>query len=61
MALIVQKYGGSSVATPDLIRQVAKRAIDTHKKGHQVVVVLSAMKGETDRLLALAHDMVREP
>ncbi|MDR0882115.1 MAG: aspartate kinase [Candidatus Adiutrix sp.] len=61
MALIVQKYGGSSVATPELIRQVAKRAIDTHKKGHQVVVVLSAMKGETDRLLALAHDMVREP
>jgi len=61
MALIVQKYGGSSVATLDLIRQVAKRAIDTKNQGHQVVVVLSAMKGETDRLLGMAADMAAEP
>lgn len=61
MALIVQKYGGSSVATPELIRQVAKRAIDTKNQGHQVVVVLSAMKGETDRLLNLASEMVADP
>ncbi len=61
MALIIQKYGGSSVATLDLIRQVAKRAIETKNQGHQVVVVLSAMKGETDRLLQLAADMVKSP
>lgn len=61
MALIVQKYGGSSVATPELIRQVAHRAIATKNQGHQVVVVLSAIKGETDRLLELAHKMASEP
>ncbi len=61
MALIVQKYGGSSVATPELIRNVAKRAIETKNQGNQVVVVLSAMKGETDRLLSLAAEMVDNP
>ncbi|MDR2827652.1 MAG: aspartate kinase [Candidatus Adiutrix intracellularis] len=61
MALIVQKYGGSSVATPELIRQVAHRAIATKNQGHQVVVVLSAIKGETDRLLELARKMASEP
>lgn len=61
MALIVQKYGGSSVASLELIRQVAKRAIDAKNEGHQVVVVLSAMKGETDRLLGLASEMAGEP
>jgi aspartate kinase len=61
MALIVQKYGGSSVASLDLIRQVAKRAIDAKNQGHQVVVVLSAMKGETDRLLKMAADMSAKP
>ncbi len=61
MALIVQKYGGSSVANLDLIRQVAKRAIDTKNQGNQVVVVLSAMKGETDRLLQMAGDMAQNP
>lgn len=59
--LIVQKYGGSSVATPDLIRRVAQRAVETKRKGHQVVVVLSAMKGETDRLLGLAGEMADKP
>ena len=61
MALIVQKYGGSSVATPELIRQVAKRAIDIKNQGNQVVVVLSAMKGETDRLLKMALEMTANP
>jgi len=61
MSLIVQKYGGSSVATLDLIRQVARRAIDTKNQGNQVVVVLSAMKGETDRLLAMVSDMTGDP
>ncbi|MDR2934979.1 MAG: aspartate kinase [Candidatus Adiutrix sp.] len=61
MSLIVQKYGGSSVATPELIRQVARRALDAKNQGHQIVVVLSAMKGETDRLLALASRMHPQP
>ncbi|MDR0548011.1 MAG: aspartate kinase [Deltaproteobacteria bacterium] len=51
---VIQKYGGSSVATLELIRGVAKRAIATKNEGHEVVVVLSAMKGETDRLIELA-------
>lgn len=61
MSLIIQKYGGSSVANLELIRQVAQRAIDTRKAGHQVIVVLSAMAGETDRLLSLAHSMNADP
>ncbi|MDR1085501.1 MAG: aspartate kinase [Deltaproteobacteria bacterium] len=58
---IIQKYGGSSVATLDLIRDVAKRAITAKNEGGEVVVVLSAMKGETDRLLTLASDMHPDP
>ncbi|MDR1578144.1 MAG: aspartate kinase [Deltaproteobacteria bacterium] len=58
---VIQKYGGSSVATIDLIRGVAKRAISAKNEGHEVVVVLSAMKGETDRLLHLAHSMHPDP
>ncbi|MDR2141358.1 MAG: aspartate kinase [Deltaproteobacteria bacterium] len=58
---IIQKYGGSSVATIDLIRGVAKRAITAKNEGHEVVVVLSAMKGETDRLLKLAHSVTPDP
>jgi len=49
------------VATPALIQKVAKRAIETKNQGHQVVVVLSAMKGETDRLLNLAGEMAENP
>lgn len=60
MALIVQKYGGSSVGTLDRIRHVAEKVIKTKQQGHDVVVVVSAMYGETDRLIqlanALAHD-----
>ena len=55
MALIVQKYGGSSVADCDLIKRVADHVIACKKKGDDVVVVLSAMAGETDRLIELAR------
>ncbi|MDR2404764.1 MAG: aspartate kinase [Deltaproteobacteria bacterium] len=61
MARIVQKYGGSSVANLELITGVAKRAISAKNQGNEVVVVLSAMKGETDRLMCLARDMFPEP
>ena len=54
MSLIVQKYGGTSVGTVERIQNVAKRVIQTQKKGHKVVVVVSAMAGETNRLLGLA-------
>ncbi|MDN5849945.1 MAG: aspartate kinase, partial [Nitrococcus sp.] len=57
MALIVQKYGGSSVANIPRIEHVARKAVATHSAGNNVVVVLSAMKGETDRLLALAYEV----
>ncbi len=54
MALIVQKFGGTSVADIDRIRNAAARVARTHAAGHQVAVVVSAMAGETNRLLALA-------
>ena len=57
MALIVQKFGGTSVADPDKIKAVARRVIKTTTAGNQVVVVLSAMAGETNRLVDLAHRM----
>jgi aspartate kinase len=55
--LIVQKFGGTSVADLARIRAAAKRALDTHRAGHEVVVVVSAMAGETNRLLRLALDI----
>jgi len=57
--LIVQKYGGTSVADVERMKNVAKRAVATKKKGHSVVVVVSAMAGETDRLIALATDITK--
>jgi aspartate kinase len=57
MALIVQKYGGASVANCDLIKRVADRVIACKKQGDDVVVVLSAMAGETDRLIDLARQV----
>ena len=57
MALIVQKYGGTSVGDPDRIRNVARRVVETVKAGHRVAVVVSAMSGQTDRLVALARDL----
>jgi aspartate kinase len=59
--LVVQKYGGTSVADIDRIRNVAKRVISYREKGDKVVVVLSAMAGETDRLLNLAHSIDKIP
>ena len=57
MALIVQKFGGSSVADLDRIRQVARIVTETKREGHAVVVVVSAMYGETDRLIRLAQTL----
>ncbi|HJT19642.1 MAG TPA: aspartate kinase [Nitrospira sp.] len=61
MALIVQKYGGTSVGTIERIHRVGDRVEQAYKEGHQVVVVLSAMSGETDRLLRMAHDITALP
>jgi len=61
MALIVQKYGGTSVGTIEKIRNVARRVARTKDQGHDVVVVVSAMAGETNRLLGLAHELAEMP
>jgi aspartate kinase len=61
MALIVQKYGGTSVGSVDRIENVAEKVIKTRKQGHDVVVVVSAMSGETNRLLALAKEITPQP
>jgi aspartate kinase len=61
VALIVQKYGGTSVGTLERIRTVAKRAMAVQSRGHDVVVIVSAMSGETNRLLALAHEVAPVP
>jgi len=61
VALIVQKYGGTSVANPDRIANVANRVVRQWQAGHRMVVVLSAMSGETDRLLNLAREMAEDP
>jgi len=61
MALIVQKYGGTSVGSAERIKNVAKRVAQTRAEGHNVVVVVSAMSGETNRLVALAHEMQEFP
>lgn len=61
MAIIVQKYGGTSVANPERIKNVAKRVARYQAMGHQVVVVVSAMSGETNRLLALANEITPDP
>jgi len=61
MALVVQKYGGTSVANLDKIANVAKKVIGTRDAGNDVVVVLSAMAGETDRLIGLAQKAADNP
>jgi aspartate kinase len=61
MALIVQKYGGTSVGNPERIKNVAKRVAKFHAQGHQVVVVVSAMSGETNKLIALAKEVQASP
>jgi aspartate kinase len=61
VALIVQKYGGTSVGTIERIRNIARRAIKTKEQGHSVIVVVSAMAGETDRLIGLAQQITDLP
>ena len=61
MALIVQKYGGSSVGSLDRVHHVANKVIQAKKQGHEVVVVVSAMYGETDRLIRLATALTANP
>ena len=61
MSLIVQKYGGTSVGTPERIRAVARRVARYKSLGHQIVVVVSAMSGETNRLIGLAREIMAEP
>ncbi|MDI4506994.1 aspartate kinase [Moraxella lacunata] len=61
MALIVQKYGGTSMGNTTRIKNVAKRVKRWHDHGHQVVVVVSAMSGETNRLIGLAREISNDP
>jgi len=60
-SLIVQKFGGSSVANPERIQRVAQRVVETKRQGHQVVVVVSALGDATDELLELARQISHEP
>ncbi|WP_458793493.1 amino acid kinase family protein, partial [Burkholderia pseudomallei] len=61
MALIVHKYGGTSMGSVERIKNVAKRVAKWHQAGHQMVVVPSAMSGETNRLLGLAKEISSQP
>ncbi len=61
MALIVQKYGGTSVGSPERIKNVVRRVAKYKALGHQIVVVVSAMSGETNRLIALAKEIQAQP
>src|SRR5207344_1776945 len=61
MALIVQKYGGTSVGNVERIRNVARRVARFHREGHQLVIVPSAISGETNRLLGLARELSPNP
>ncbi len=61
MSLIVQKFGGTSVGSIEKIREVARRVLEYYDKGHEMVVVLSAMAGQTDYLIRLAKEMAEDP
>jgi aspartate kinase len=61
LPLVVQKFGGTSVGSIDRIRNVARRALAAQHAGNRVVLIVSAMSGETNRLLALAHDVAKVP
>lgn len=61
MALLVQKFGGTSVGSIDRIKNVARRCLAAQREGHRVVVIVSAMSGETNRLLGLAHEVTKVP
>ncbi|MEC9315208.1 MAG: aspartate kinase, partial [Pseudomonadota bacterium] len=57
MSLIVQKYGGTSVGSVERIKEVAKKVINYRNQGHDMIVVVSAMSGETNRLIDLAKQL----
>ncbi|HVP76892.1 MAG TPA: aspartate kinase [Thermodesulfobacteriota bacterium] len=61
MALVVQKYGGTSVGDVERIKNVARRVLNTKSQGHELVVVVSAMSGETDKLIRLAQQITPAP
>lgn len=61
MGIFVQKFGGTSVGNTEKIKNVARRLLETQRKGHDVVAVISAMAGETDRLIRLANDVTEGP
>src|SRR6266513_1241904 len=61
MRLVVQKYGGTSVGTPERIRNVARRLVETQREGSHVIAVISAMAGVTDELFQLAHEISPHP
>jgi aspartate kinase len=61
VALVVQKFGGTSVGSVERIRSVARRCLATQRAGNDVVVIVSAMSGETNRLLGLAHEVAKVP
>jgi aspartate kinase len=61
MGLVVQKYGGTSVGNIEKIKNVARRIIETKKKGDDIIVIVSAMAGETDRLINLAYQIANPP
>jgi aspartate kinase len=61
MAIIVQKYGGTSVGSPERIKNVARRVLETQQAGHKVVVVVSAMSGVTDSLIKLSREVCIQP
>lgn len=61
MALIVQKYGGSSLANPESIKRIARQIVQEHQAGNQMVVVVSAMGDTTDHLVNMAHQVAKNP
>ncbi|MDO8444636.1 MAG: aspartate kinase [Deltaproteobacteria bacterium] len=61
MALIVHKYGGTSVGSIEKIKNVAKKVAKVREEGHDVIVVVSAMSGETNKLVGMAHEMAERP
>jgi len=61
VALIVQKYGGTSVANTERIKAVAERVVATARQGNKVIVVVSAMSGETDKLIGFANEITEKP
>ena len=61
MSVVVQKYGGTSVADAECVRNVARRIVDTHRTGKRVVAVVSAMGDTTDELIRLAYSITDDP